>query len=192
MTTAAQLATIPRVSLINFSNCKSITFTILGKGGEGPVITTDVIFHAQFLTFDNKWSSQFAVLAGILPDGTLPGDLKLGQTMFHSLGLKCKQNGEVQLLSMPGIPILTLNTGVYSKPLQIFSVSETQYKWHKSTTEKGLCHGKQYSELFPEIFNKLLHRNDFLSKKNLIKLILETIHQLKFPLEDIALANNKQ
>lgn len=84
--------------------------------------------------------------------------------MFHSLGLKCKQNGEVQLLSMPGIPILTLNTGVYSKPLQIFSVSETQYKWHKSTTEEGLRYGKQYSKLFPELFSKHLRRNDFLSK----------------------------
>lgn len=86
---------------------KSITSTNSGIGGKGPKITQDVLIQTQFLTTDKSWSPVLSISAGILPDGTFPGELTLGHTIFHSLGLLYQKNGDIQLQNVPHQPTLS-------------------------------------------------------------------------------------
>ncbi|POS82548.1 hypothetical protein EPUL_005935, partial [Erysiphe pulchra] len=143
----------------------SVISTISGIGGNGPKIIQDVLIEAQFFTSNDKWSVKFSVSAGILPDGTFPGDLTLGHTIFHSLGLFCRLNGQIQLLKMPDNPILNPIPNISTSPHLTLTASEnTKLFWHNTTTENGYKFGKIYAVEFPSLFNKSLRRVDKLSK----------------------------
>ncbi|VCU39048.1 Bgt-20390-2 [Blumeria graminis f. sp. tritici] len=81
-----------------------------GIGSRGPTISEDVLVSTQFFLSppnNQKFSSPFTISAGVVPDGTFPGDLTLGQTVFHAFGLEFLAHGETKLFEFPEIPTLT-------------------------------------------------------------------------------------
>ncbi|KAI6247008.1 hypothetical protein HI914_04858 [Erysiphe necator] len=117
------------------STSRSIMF---GIGGKGPTVTHDVLVNAQFcLSLKSKeyWTTTFTVSVGLAPDKTFPGDLVLGQTMFHALGLQFLSNGKVKLLKLLNEPVLTPTNNNNSQTLSSFSATEMRpIKWHTTTT----------------------------------------------------------
>ena len=143
----------------------SVPSEISGIGGVGPKITHDVIIKTQFFTSQNTWSAPISFSAGVLPDNTFPGDLSLGQTMFHYLGLKCNTNGQVTLSNLPYQP--SLIPLISSPPTTglVYTTIETNVKtWHHTTPDIGLKYGKTYFENFPSLFDKALRQTNVLSK----------------------------
>ena len=83
--------------------------TISGIGGQGPKVSKDALICVQFLLNScskDNWSTPISISAGVIPDNTFPGELTLGQTIFHILGLEFKNNGTLRLLNLPEKPIL--------------------------------------------------------------------------------------
>lgn len=147
---------------------KSTSRSIMsGIGGKGPTVTHDVLVNAQFcLSLKSKeyWTTTFTVSVGLVPDKTFPGDLVLGQTMFHALGLQFLSNGKVKLLKLLNEPVLTPTNNNNSQTLSSFSATEMRpIKWHPATTEEGLKFGAIYTSTFPSLFDKSLRQPDTLS-----------------------------
>lgn len=74
-----------------FSYDSNFLSTISGIGRKGPRVTKDALISAQFQLNSlshSKWTTPFTISVGILPDNTFPGDLTLGQSIFHALGLQ--------------------------------------------------------------------------------------------------------
>jgi hypothetical protein len=56
--------------------------TMTGMGGFGPSVLHDAIVTGRFLTSESK-SKPFTVTYGVIPDGTFPGDVTFGKSVFH-------------------------------------------------------------------------------------------------------------
>ncbi|VDB93599.1 Bgt-20390-3, partial [Blumeria graminis f. sp. tritici] len=86
--------------------------------------------------------------AGVVPDGTFPGDLTLGQTVFYTFGLEFLAHSEIKLLEFPEIPVLT--PFIENNLTQIiFTTKEIhKIKWHSNTTFQGVKYGQIYAENF--------------------------------------------
>ncbi|VDB84441.1 Bgt-20390 [Blumeria graminis f. sp. tritici] len=136
-------------------------------GGRDPTISEDALVSAQFFLSppnSQKFSSPFTISAGVVPDGTFPGDLTLGQTVFHAFGFEFLAHGEIKLLEFPEIPVLNplIENNLSQK---IFTTKEIyKIKWHPNTTIQGVKYGQIYAEKFPSLFDKYLRRSDILSK----------------------------
>lgn len=153
--------------------------TMKGIGGPGPRIQQDVLITARFRLKDTSYTHEFTVSAGVVPDGTFPGELTLGKSVFHKLGIQCghDEKGENMVLNkMPKKPTL-YPTLINGTPLRYTSncVTETVYvqseepkvSWHKGTpvddpTTKAYL--REYIEQFPELFELAERRKDIKMK----------------------------
>lgn len=115
--------------------------TMAGIGGHGPRVTHDAIIKAQFYSatkLDSNWSTTITVSVGVTPDNIFPGDLTLGQTMFHALGLQCQNNGSIQLLGLPHKPTLHPVQSEKHTDHSFISTTISPISWHKLTPPKVL------------------------------------------------------
>lgn len=163
--------------------------TIAGIVGRGPRITHDAIIKAQFYLstkLDNKWSSSITVSVDVTPDNTFSGDLTLGQTMFHALGLQCRKNGSIQLLGIPYKPILHPVQSDTFTNYSFISTTLSPISWHKLISSEGIRRGNIYASKFPSLFNKNLQKltkysrlaiESTLKTKLLLKYLLAVIVQ---------------
>ncbi|KHJ34098.1 hypothetical protein EV44_g3278 [Erysiphe necator] len=130
----------------------------------GPKVINDVVIEAQFLISNSSndlWSTSISVSAGVTPHNTFPGDLTLGQSVFHTLGLKFQDDGTIWPLNMPKYPTLTPIQNV-NKEKSSFTASYP-IKWHYTTSDVGREYGNIYASKFPALFDKSLRRVDKLT-----------------------------
>jgi hypothetical protein len=153
--------------------------TISGVGGLGPRIKRDAVVTAQFFTTTGK-STSFSVTCGVVPDGTFPGDLTLGKSVFHKWGVKCTgdvtkwEREIVKLESFNGRPILAPGEKIpkIQMPRRVFSFAETREStpkathWGKGTFRDPKIQGylDEYVKLFPGLFDPAKRRTDVLAK----------------------------
>lgn len=137
-----------------------------GIGGQGPLISQDAIIQAQFVinSINKQYSNIFTVSVGVTPDGTFPADLTLGQTLFHALGVHCKDDGSIQLRGMLEMPIIYPHSKVFSlHEINQMSLVSSNIKWHPSTPAKYHSFYSEYNVKFPQLFDRSLRRTDKLS-----------------------------
>ena len=58
-----------------------------GIGGKGPAVDHDCMIKLQWSCDDERWTAPVEISCGVVPDYTFPGDLTLGRSIFHFLGL---------------------------------------------------------------------------------------------------------
>jgi hypothetical protein len=56
--------------------------TMRSVGGKGPSVTYDALIVARFLT-TTGFNDSFELAAGVIPNGTFPGDLTIGKEVCH-------------------------------------------------------------------------------------------------------------
>lgn len=143
-----------------------------GVGGKGPKVTKDILVTAQFLT-KTGLTSDFAVSCGVVPDGTFPGDLVLGKTIFHKWTIHCTPDETLRLFTFPHQPELI---PCVDQPLA-YSAEESAFpatsplpkepRWHPDTPVQDpyvqTCLHEYYDK-FPGLFDPAQRRTDVLAK----------------------------
>jgi hypothetical protein len=66
--------------------------TMTGMGESGLSVLHDIIVTGRFFTSESK-SKFFAVTCGVVPDGTFPGDVIFGKSVFHKWGFTSYTSG---------------------------------------------------------------------------------------------------
>lgn len=113
--------------------------TLGGVGGSsGPRITHDALVSIRFRIADTQFTDWFEVTCGVVPKGTMPGDVCLGSQAFRDFHISFLPEGVV-LAALPGRPKLLTLPG-----LAVYAVNE-------SSPEQ--VHVNRFRTLFPEIFN---------------------------------------
>ena len=74
-----------------------------GIGQGGPSVTHDTVVSFRF-EGDVNW---LTISCGIVPDGTFPGQIVLGRTVFHALGIECLLADQIKLNNVASEPILS-------------------------------------------------------------------------------------
>lgn len=140
--------------------------TISGIGGKGPRVDVDALVEAQFqicsASSSSLWSIPFTVSVGVLPDNTFPGDLTLGQTMFHALGLTFNKDGTICMLKLKDQPTLQPLYYVQNSSHYLASSTTPSVNWNISTSDTGVKFGTLHSFKFPSLFNKSIRHTDVL------------------------------
>ncbi|KAI0995372.1 hypothetical protein K3495_g12810, partial [Podosphaera aphanis] len=99
-------------SLATFTNSyiSKHSNTLSGIGGKGQTITNDAIISFQLATTDNKWTPPITISGGIVADNTFPGEICLGQSLYHKFGFYATPEGDIILQDFPKQPILRRST----------------------------------------------------------------------------------
>lgn len=109
-----------------------------GVGGSGPSITQDAQVSFRFRVADDEWTEWLKVVCGVVPKGTLPGDICLGSQCFRDYHISFTPS-ETVLAGLPGKPRL--------RPLSqttIFSAIEMSIKQ---------TYIDRFRSFYPEIFS---------------------------------------
>ncbi|MGI4816395.1 MAG: reverse transcriptase family protein, partial [Janthinobacterium lividum] len=133
---------------------------LTGVGGDsGPSITKDVLVTACFKAKDG-WSVPFSISAGVVTDGTFPGDMVLGRSVFHNFSINFLSTGGLELHGFPGRPVLfpaTPKSPSYWVETAFLGTEELRGKLNSVATE-FIPIIEEWNKKFPGVFDHSLRR----------------------------------
>lgn len=129
--------------------------TLSGIGGSGPTIDEDVVVRFAW-KLPKGWSLPYEVSVGLVDDDSFPGDLTLGKSVFHKIGLSFLEDGAVQLKSHPGTPVLVpykSKTITFATEQRVMSTSEEVIAQLDNVDAKYHNIIASWNEQFPGVFD---------------------------------------
>ncbi|KAI0997073.1 hypothetical protein K3495_g11113 [Podosphaera aphanis] len=132
----------PRI--VESATFPSSNSTVIKGLGHKPAatITLDSIFNVKLPNSE----SLGPICCGVVPDNLFPGQLFLGRSLFHTLGVYTKEERHVQLLKIENQPSLQHIDS------NIFFCTNNTPPYGDSTSEKIASLVKSFNEKFPSVF----------------------------------------
>lgn len=96
---------------------------ISGIGSRGQPINQDAIISFQLAT-NNGWSDKITISCGIVKNRTFPGEICLGQSIYHQFGFYSDPKGRVKLLNFPNAPLLQDCDAIYTTNETLFPTND--------------------------------------------------------------------
>ncbi|KAF2862040.1 hypothetical protein K470DRAFT_263171 [Piedraia hortae CBS 480.64] len=144
-----------------------------GIEGKGPHVGQDVMVTAQ-ISVRGGWSTCFTVSCGVVPNGTFPGELTLGRSVFHRWGVTWKgSTGKeaVVLLCFNGSPALHPAKKVprphacYTATESPFSPSNIKWKAPTPVDDPAVANYiNHYVTQFRGLFDQSRRKTDLVAK----------------------------